>query len=169
MTVLSTVRAFSDWLAATPLSSVIQSVPWVIPGVQTIHIVCVALVISATFLVSFRVLGVFDTSQPIATLTRRFLSWIWYALGVLLVTGSLLIIGEPGRSLLNPAFLAKMLMLIVVATLTAILQRRINQDPEYWDGSAARRTVARTFAVSSLVLWSCIVFAGRWIAYVESF
>src|SRR5687767_9971388 len=108
---LSGLRAFSDWLAATPLSTVIQNVSWIIPTIQTVHIVTVAIVISATFLVSLRVLGIFDTSQPIAALSQRFLSSIWYLLIVLLVTGSLLVVGEPGRSLLNPAFALKMAML----------------------------------------------------------
>lgn len=166
---LSTLRDFSDWLASTPLSTVIQNVSWIIPTVQTIHIVCVGIVISATFLVSLRVLGLFDTSEPIAALARRFLSWIWYALVVLLVSGALLIIGEPGRSLLNPVFALKMLLLVVVALLTTVLQRPLATEARYWDTSGQRRAVARGIAVTSLVLWSCIVFAGRWIAYIEAF
>jgi hypothetical protein len=166
---LSTLRDFSDWLAVTPLSAVIQNVSWIIPSIQTIHIVSVAIVVTATFLVSLRILGVFDTSEPIAALSRRFLSWIWYALGVLLVSGSLLVVGEPGRSLMNPVFALKMGMVVVVAVLTVVLQRPLATQAGYWDASGQRRAVARSIAVLSLVLWSCIVFAGRWIAYVESF
>lgn len=165
---LSSLRAFADWLALTQASTVIQNVSWIIPTVQTVHIVCVAIVISATFLVSLRILGIFDRSQTIASLSHRFLPWIWYALVVLLITGSLLIIGEPNRSLLNPAFAAKMAMLIVVASLTAFLQRPLATEAGYWDASAQRRVTAKSIAVVSLVLWSCIVFAGRWIAYVGS-
>jgi len=165
---LSTLHAIADWLAATEASAVIQNVSWIIPTVQTIHIVCVAIVISATFLVSLRVLGVFDRAQPIAALTHRFLPWIWYALVVLLITGSLLIIGEPGRSLMNPAFGLKMLMLLIVASLTAFLQRPLTADAGFWDASTQRRALARGIAVLSLTLWSGIVFAGRWIAYVGS-
>jgi hypothetical protein len=166
---LSSLRAFSDWLAGTPLSTVIQNVSWIIPTIQTIHIVCVAIVISATFLVSLRVLGVFDTSEPVARLSARFLPWVWYALIVLLVSGALLVVGEPGRSLLNPVFALKMAMLVVVAILTTVLQRPLSSDGSYWDVSGSRRLFARGIAVSSLVLWSCVVFAGRWIAYVEAF
>jgi hypothetical protein len=165
---LSTLRAFSDYLAGTPLSNVIQTTSWVIPAVQTVHIVCVAIVIAATFLVSLRVLGVFERSQPIAALSHRFLPSVWYALAILLVTGSLLIVGEPGRSLMNPAFALKMAMLVVVAGLTAILQRPLAADAAYWDESGQRRATARGIAVLSLTLWSCIVFAGRWIAYITA-
>jgi uncharacterized membrane protein len=163
---LSLLRNFAEWLAGTQLSTVIQNESWIIPTVQTVHIVCVAIVISATFLVSLRVLGIFDRSQPIAALAHRFLPWIWYALVVLLISGSILIIGEPGRSLMNPAFALKMLMLVIVASLTAILQRPLATEAGYWDASGQRRVLARSIAVLSLTLWSCIVFAGRWIAYV---
>jgi hypothetical protein len=165
---LSTLRAFGDWLAGTRASDTIQNVSWIIPTVQTVHIVCIAIVISATFLVSLRVLGVFDRAQPLAMLSSRFLPWVWYALVVLLASGSILIVGEPSRSLTNPAFGLKMLMLLIVAALTAILQRPLATDGEFWDASAQRRVIARSIAVLSLTLWSCIVFAGRWIAYVRS-
>jgi hypothetical protein len=163
---LSTLRAFGEWLAMTSLSNTIQNVSWIIPTIQTIHIVCVAIVISATFLVDLRILGLFSRSQPLAALSHRFLTWIWWALIVLLVTGSLLITGEPGRSITNPAFFAKMIMLVIVAGLTFILQRPLATDAGYWDGN--RAAAAKSIAIVSLVLWSCIVFAGRWIAYVTA-
>jgi hypothetical protein len=166
---LSTLRAFAEWLATTSLSATIQNVSWIIPAVQTIHIVCVAIVISGTFFVSLRILGVFSRSQPLAALASRFLRGIWYALIVLLVTGALLLIGEPGRSLTNPAFGAKMLMLVIVAALTVVLQRPLATDAGYWDASGGRQVAARAIAVLSLALWSCIVFAGRWIAYVTAY
>ena len=165
---LSTLRAFGEWLATTSMSETIQNVSWIIPTVQTIHIVCVAIVISATFLVDLRILGIFSRSQPLAALSHRFLTWIWWALIVLLFTGSLLIVGEPSRSLLNPAFFAKMIMLVIVASLTAVLQRPLTADAGYWEASGGRVITSKGIAVVSLVLWSCIVFAGRWIAYVTA-
>jgi hypothetical protein len=166
---LSTLHAFSEWLANTGLSATIQNVSWIIPTVQTVHIVSVAVVIAAVFLVDMRILGIFAPGQPLAALSHRFLTWIWYALVVLLISGVLLIIGEPVRSLLNPAFALKMVMLIVVAGLTRAIQRPLATDAGYWDASGARRATLKAMAVASLALWSCIVFAGRWIAYIATF
>lgn len=166
---LESLRAFGEWLANTGLSTTIQNVSWIIPTVQTIHIVCVAIVISSVFLVDMRILGIFARTQPLASLSDRFLTWIWYAIVVLLITGTLLIIGEPTRSLLNPAFALKMLMLLVVAGLTRVIQRPLATDGGYWDASGGRRAALKAIAIASLALWSCIVFAGRWIAYVASY
>ena len=166
---LSTLRVFAEWLTTTSLSQTIQNVSWIIPTVQTIHIVCVAVVISAAFFVDLRILGIFSRSQPLAALSHRFLTWIWYALVLLLISGSLLIVGEPGRSLLNPAFALKMAMLLVVAALTVVLQKPLTVDADFWDASGGRQVTAKAIAIFSIALWSCIVFAGRWIAYVTTY
>jgi hypothetical protein len=153
---LATLHNFCDWLANTGLSTTIQNVSWIIPTVQTVHIVCVAIVISAVFLVDMRILGVFARGQSLASLSHRFLTWIWYAIIVLLITGTVLIIGEPARSLMNPAFVAKMVMLLTVAALTLVIQRPLAADAGYWDVSGARRATLKGIAVASLALWSYV-------------
>jgi hypothetical protein len=166
--ILATMRHFGEWLADTAVSSTIQNVSWIIPAVQTVHILCVALVMAAIFIVDLRILGVLVRTQPLSILAHRYLTWIWYLLPVLFLSGAILIIGEPARSLLNPAFGVKMLLLIVAALLTLFIQRPLRHATVFWESSPQRRAAARAIAVLSLVLWSCIVFAGRWIAYVTS-
>jgi hypothetical protein len=166
--ILETLRHFGQWLAGTGMSSTIQSVAWIIPTVQTIHILCVALLMAAVFIVDLRILGVLARTQALATLAHRHLTWIWYLLPLLLLSGAILIIGEPARSLLNPVFGVKMLLLILAALLTLSVQRPLRHAAEFWESSTQRRAAAQGIAVLSLVLWSCIVFAGRWIAYVSS-
>jgi hypothetical protein len=92
------VQAFCEWLAATALSTEIQSVGWIVPALQTIHILSIAIVMSAAAMVDLHVLGILSQSLPLAAVARRFLPWIWWTLIVLLLSGSALIIGEPGRS-----------------------------------------------------------------------
>ncbi|HEX4025377.1 MAG TPA: DUF6644 family protein [Steroidobacteraceae bacterium] len=160
------VHAFAVWLSNTPLSLLIQNVSWIIPTVQTIHILSIAIVMSSVFMLHLRIIGPMGRGQPLAAVARRFLPWIWCTLVVLLLSGTTLIIGEPGRSLQNPAFLAKMSMLIAVVLLTLFFQRGLRRDALFWDSSAGRRASARLIAVVSLLLWVGILFAGRWIAYM---
>jgi len=163
-----TLHAFCEWLAQTPLSLTIQNVSWIIPMVQSVHILCIAIVISAVFMVDLRLLGVIGRDQPTAAYTSRFLTWIWPTLVVLLLSGSVLITGEPSRSLENPAFQTKMVLLILAMITTAVLQRPTAKDPAYWELSLGRKLSAGALAVLSLALWVGIVFAGRWIAYMNT-
>jgi cytochrome bd-type quinol oxidase subunit 2 len=156
------LHQFSDWLSATPLSQMIQITPWAIPGIQTIHIICLALVFASALVLSLRIAGRGLVTEPLHQLSARFTRAIWTLLVVLLVTGALLITAEPGRTITNPVFYAKMIMLAAVVVITL------------WLSAVARRQFERPSAVHVLVavfgmmLWIGIIFAGRFIAYVES-
>jgi uncharacterized membrane protein len=133
--------------------------------VQTIHILCIAVVISAVLLVHLHTLGIAMRSQSGATLAKRFFPWLWWALALLLLSGAILITAEPGRSLSNWAFQLKMLLVIGAVVLTFLFQQPMRKNPDYWQKGAARRTSAAAIAIVSLCVWVGIVFAGRWIAY----
>lgn len=165
---MASLHDFCEWLGMTDVSVGIQTVNWVIPTVQTVHILCIALVISSAAMVNLRLIGAIAQDEPVAVTARRYLPWIWYILPVMLITGTILVIGEPARSLENPAFQMKMLLLIAAMLLTFIVQRQLRHDPLFWDRSGGRRVTARGLAGISIMLWVGIVFAGRWIAYMQT-
>ena len=159
---------FSRWLAATPLSHIIQTTKWVIPALQTIHILSVAVVFSSAVLVDLRLWRLLNRDVPLPEVARRFLPVIWPVLLVLLITGSLLIIGEPKRSLLNSTFYLKMALLVVAIVLTAWLQWSLSSSPNFWDRNRGRRIAGQLAATVSILVWCGILFAGRWIAYTQA-
>jgi hypothetical protein len=159
---------FSKWLAATPLSHIIQTTKWVIPALQTIHILSVAVVFSSAVLVDLRLWRLLNRDMPLPEVARRFLPTIWPVLLVLLITGSLLIIGEPKRSLLNSAFYLKMALLAAAIVLTAWLQWSLSSSPNFWDKDRGRRMAGQLAATLSILVWCGILFAGRWIAYTQA-
>jgi hypothetical protein len=158
----------SKWLAATPLSHTIQTSSWIIPTIQIIHILGVAVLFSSAVLVDLRIWRLLERDIPLAQVARRFLPPIWPVLLILLVTGSLLIVGEPRRSLLNSTFYIKMALLAVAIMLTAGLQRSISSSPNSWDKDRGRQLAARFAATASIAVWCGILFAGRWIAYTQA-
>jgi hypothetical protein len=159
---------FCKWLAATSLSQTIQTTGWIIPALQTIHILSVAVVFSSAILVDLRIWRLLERDVPMPEVARRFLPTVWPVLLILLTTGSLLIIGEPRRSLLNSTFYLKMALLAVAIVLTAGLQRSISSSPNSWDRNRARRMAGRFAASVSILVWCAILFAGRWIAYTQA-
>jgi uncharacterized membrane protein SirB2 len=164
---LEEVGKFSDWLSLTPVSMLFQTVEWVIPMVQSVHILAIAIVMSSVIMVDLRLMGLMGHSQSISGLTRRFIPWVWWSLVVLLLTGLVLITAEPRRDLLNPVFQVKMVLVVAAIVVTAIFQETVRRNMEFWDLNPSRRMGAWATAVISLLLWSAIVGCGRWIAYVE--
>ncbi len=159
------LRAFCDWLSNTPVSMAIQDAFWVIPTVQTVHIVSIAVVMASMAMLDLRLVGIFGRRQSVDAVAHRFLPWVWTAVFVLLATGSILIIGEPGRELLNTMFWLKMSMLACVLIITGTFQYLLRTNGSaFWE---TRRAAAALVGIVSLLLWVSIVAAGRWIAYVE--
>jgi hypothetical protein len=168
MTTAALLSDLSKWLAATSLSHTIQTTTWIIPTLQTIHILCVAALFSSAVLVDLRIWRLTQRDVPLSDVGRRFLPLIWPVVIVLLLTGSLLIVGEPRRSLLNDTFYIKMALLAFALVLTGLLQWSLTSAPGFWERDIGRRIAGRVAAVASIVAWSSIIFAGRFIAYTQT-
>jgi uncharacterized membrane protein SirB2 len=153
---------FCDWLSNTNFSMTIQTVAWIIPAVQTVHILCVSIVMSSMAMLDLRLVGVAGRSQPISRMVQRFVPWVWWTLPVLALSGSILIIGEPTRELLNPYFRTKMVLLAIVILITLTVQLRNRSNAQFWE---TRRVPAILLGAVSLLLWVGIITCGRWIAY----
>jgi hypothetical protein len=155
------------WLAATSASEFIQRIFWIVPAVQIVHILAIAVVLSSMAIFDLRLLGIAGTRNSIAALSLRFMPWLWVALSVLLISGSILIVGEPQRSLGNVFFQLKMSMLATAIIVTIGFQVLLKRDLAR--GASDLRpehcTAAKVTGLVSLLLWVGIVAAGRLIAY----
>jgi magnesium-transporting ATPase (P-type) len=160
------VEQFCDWLSRTNISVAFQSANWFVPLVQTVHIIAIAILLTSVYVVSFRLIGITRSGQPLAVLAAKSTPWVWITLCVLLGTGMLLTITEPARELLNWAFRVKMLMVLALASILLLVQIRLRRSPEYWTESPARRRAARGIGIAAVIIGAGIVTAGRWIAYV---
>jgi uncharacterized membrane protein len=163
---LLVIPQFCEWLSATPVSQTFQDLTWFVPLVQTIHILCIAVVMTSVGMLDFKLLGLAGRAQSLGAMVAKFMPWIWTALAILLITGVLLTITEPSRELMNLAFRAKMLMVLGMAAMLMAVQRCLRSDAHYWNVSLGRRTLARAIGAASLLLAVCIIVAGRWIAYI---
>ena len=158
---------FNTWLGATPLSVLIQKVLWIIPTVQTVHILAISAVLASMAMFDLRLLGLVGTRHSIVSLSRRVMPWLWGSLIMLAVSGCILIIGEPKRALGNSVFLAKMCLLAAAILLTLGFQIILKRDLAggNTDLASPHFAAAKIVGLLSLVLWVGIAVAGRLIAY----
>jgi hypothetical protein len=160
-----TLNEICAWIDHTALSQAIQGTHWVVPTVQTIHILAIAIVASSALMIDLRLIGVFWSNRPMKVVAARFMPLIWWPLLILLATGAIMIIAEPARSLKNIAFQLKMVLLIAALLVTGLLQLLQRREAAFGDPRSGWRAAATVVAVVSMLLWSSIIFAGRWIAY----
>lgn len=159
------MREFANWLAGTGLNQTIAGNLWMIPTIQSVHIVAIGVLVGALFMVDMRILGVVGKDQSLAVTSRRFAPWIWGAIGVLLVSGVLLIFGEPERELLSFSFWAKMILVVIGAAIVAAFQIHLRGREAEWETTLVAAPMTKAFAIASIGIWIAIMVLGRFIAW----
>ena len=156
---------FAQWLETTSISVTIKSVTWIVPMVQSVHIVTIGIVFVSIFMIALRVLGQARTDQAFDAVMSRFVPWIRNGLVVLAITGTILVVGEPIRELMSLSFWLKM-TLLAVGVLSALAFTRSLRAAGAVAGREPQFTTAtRSAAVATVALWLAIIFLGRAIAY----
>ncbi|BFO54912.1 DUF6644 family protein [Acidovorax sacchari] len=156
---------FIAWLHESPPSTAIRDLPWIVPTVQSIHILAIAVLFGAAVISELRLAGMLATDEPVRAILRRYAPWMRNALIVLLATGLIMTIGEPGRVLVNPTFWLKMALVLGIFTLTCIVRRPLLRGTEEPLSPLRRGLCARLVAGLSIAWWCAVIFCGRWIAY----
>ncbi len=152
------MRALASAIAHSTLSAELQERTWIVPAVQSVHIVAIAFLFFSAVAVSAETARRRPAPAGAPWIAGAF-GWTWAALAVLLLSGSVLIGAEPARSLMNVFFRTKMVLVIAAAAATVLLQHRLAGSG--FASLAARRATA----LLPIGLWLLIIFCGRFIAY----
>ena len=153
--------AFYRSITATALSQFIQKTHGMIASIQMVHIICLACVFALGLALALSLAGRGFDSESLDSLSRRFVPAIWICVALLLVSGSLLIIAEPIRSLPKPVFYIKMALIVLAISMTSAIAGRARRAHR----AGAPAPVSRSLAVVYMLVWCCIIVAGRMIAY----
>jgi hypothetical protein len=150
----------SQWVGGLPISLAMRRITWLVPMLQTLHILSTGIVLSAVVMIDLRIWGISRSGTAIAR-SERFMPWMWTAVAVATLTGIALMFGAP-RSWRDGVFVAKLYMMTAAAVATAALPFLLRWQGDGKDGGG----IARLVGVAALVLWLGATLAGRgrWIA-----
>ncbi|MER8994741.1 hypothetical protein [Mesorhizobium sp. M0678] len=131
------------------------------PIVNALHILSIGALLTSVWLMDLRILGAFRSlpQAPFVALLRR---TALAAFGGALVTGSLLFSVRASEYAAMPIFFAKMVLILLAGANFLVFMRvwRAKGGDESVGGAAA------VLAVLSLVLWTSVLFAGRFIGFL---
>jgi hypothetical protein len=149
---------FSVWVKGDSL--------WGWPFVVTIHTLGTAVVIGLIFIITLRLLGLFETI-PYTSLKRLF-PVLWVAFVVEFATGFALWATKPTRYVVDGAFLLKFLFVIVGIALTVYLYGTMKREAAAWDTSGAVSSNGVKFIAPTLLAWCTVLVLARLTAMLGS-
>ena len=163
---MADLRHFAEWLSRTSPSLFVQNHnSWIIPTIQSIHIVGIGVLLGSIFMIDLRILGWAGTDQSLRQTTNRFAPWVTAALCLQLATGLLMVIGEPVRELVTFSFWLKMLLVAVSTLIAAIFQIMLRKHDQRWEQTLVNQRSIKWLAILTFLIWVCIIILGRLIAY----
>ena len=154
-----------SWIEATAFSIWLRESPslWVFPFILILHTVGLAFLVGANVAIDVRVLGL-APGVPLRTLARYHLV-MWVGFWINAASGLLLLTAYPTKSLTNPLFYIKLLLIAAALWLAAAIRARMPADGV--PASAAAGPL-RLLALASLACWGLSITAGRLLAYTYS-
>lgn len=162
------IEALGEWLQATAVGETLRAVAWLVPLLQSIHIVMIGVVFVSIVAVAARVLGWWRADQSLAQVWSRFAPFLWIGLATMTVTGLLLVLSEPLRELMTLSFRIKIVLIIVAVCSALAFGRRVRAAAGPVAAMAPAGSPLRLAAVATVLLWLAIIFLGRAIAYDDS-
>lgn len=143
----------------SPFSLAMATSPWVVPTMQSLHILALAIIFTSVLVIAGRIHGFVWADISLKQTAARFSPWAFGALAVLVCTGIILILAEPVREILALSFWIKMVLLAasIVIAMRFIKKMKAN-DSEI-------TPAMRRMAIVTIVLLVAIIFLGRFIAY----
>jgi hypothetical protein len=150
--------AISTWLRESES-------PFAFYFVLLFHTFGLALLVGANVIVDLRLLG-FVRAIPLAPMQRLFrIMWIGFAVNAL--SGVLLVIAYPTKSLTNPDFYVKLTIIGLAIGVMYKLQTRVFADDTLNETEMTARGAG--LAKWSLALWFAAITAGRLLAYTYKY
>ena len=132
---------------------------WSFPVTEILHMIGFVILIGTIMIVDLRLLGVGMRRQTSAQLIKDTAPWTLLGLTMIIITGPMIFLSDPVLYLYNEAFRFKITMLIICIIFNWTIHRKVAVSPE--PGGAGTLV-----AGLSILMWSSIIFAGIFIAFV---
>jgi hypothetical protein len=146
------------------LPTQIRESDWLFPTIETVHVFALVLVVGTIMTVDLRLLGVVNKERPFSEVASEMLPWTWTAFAIAALAGMLMFSSKALTYYGNIPFRLKMVCLLLAGINMVLFHWLGTRHLEAWDRGRPPWT-AQVAGGASLLLWTTIVAAGRWIGF----
>jgi hypothetical protein len=157
----SFLLAVENW----SLSQNIASTNW-FPVLESIHVIAAAMVVGSILMVDLRLIGLAAKKYSISKLSKEMVPWSIAAFVITTITGLGMFITRAASHVVNPAFQWKAFLLLLAGLNMVYFHFRIYKRISEWDTTEDTPTQLKVIGCLSLILWSGVMLAGRWVGHI---
>jgi hypothetical protein len=153
-----------DALELTSLAAALRDSPRLFGLVETLHLIAMASIVGAAFIVDLRLLGV-SRNMSVRALLRHALPFSLAGFLVAVPTGLVMFTAHASDYLTHPAFPIKLALILAAGVNAGVFHTGVGQASAAWDTGAAPPVGARIAGALSLAFWIAVVVCGRLLQY----
>ena len=158
--IVEIAQAIQDSLVGTAIAE--STV--VFPLIEAVHLLGLALSVGLLLIVDLRLLGLVLPTVPVATVHHQLRRWIFAGFTLTFVSGVLLFWAEAGQVIVNYAFIAHAIFILLGVANAAFFEVRLAPGAAQWKDKLP--TAARLVGGASLSAWFLVLVSGRLIPYL---
>jgi hypothetical protein len=163
---LSIVGEWCARLEASSLSVRIRESQYFWWYIEGGHLMALAVMLGPAMMLDLRLLGVLWTKDPVSKVEARFLPITLAGFLIVISTGLVLFISEPVKCYESPYFRVKMCLILAAGINALVFHSTIDRRRDEWDKVLPTPTGARIAGILGLLIWTAVIFAGRYMAYL---
>jgi hypothetical protein len=163
------LHAFLKALDATPLGAAVRGATpgwdWLFPIVEIVHVIALTLVFGSILMLDLRLAGISSRESSVSRLSRELLPLTWGAFVVAAISGTILFTSKPIGYYGDIRFKMKFVLMFLAGVNMLVFHKGIYRRVAQWDAALPPPAAARVAGALSLLLWTGIVFLGRYVGF----
>jgi hypothetical protein len=141
---------------------------YVVPWIQVVHVISVAMFAGSVFWMDLRLLGVGSMNVPFSRVQRQLFPWQMTGIAVASVSGAALVYASPMTWFANIIFWTKMASMALAGLNALAFHFITSATVTEWDDRSQPPRAAKLAGALGLVLWTNVILCGRLMYYANT-
>lgn len=165
---MSTLYALAEQIEASAVGVAIAESRYAYPVIEGVHLIGLAISVGLIFLTDLRLMNVFLKRVPLQDMLRHLRPYVIGGFIAVFISGGLLFWSAAARMLESPAFIAKMLFMVLAGANALYFEFVIAQRQPVRESHSILPSSVRYAGMASFGLWTLVVVCGRLIPYLPA-
>jgi hypothetical protein len=160
-----TLLELCEWLYETGPAVLVRESPYGFQILVGVHLLGIVLSVGALMWLDLRLMGLSMTRARVSEMNRSLAPWFLTGFALMFASGLLLFAGFATAAYGNLFFRIKIAVIVLAGLNALYFHFTTGRTRPEWDASPQPPAAVRFAGLSSLVMWTIVILAGRMMSY----